>query len=215
MSTSNEYQESLDFESFLDQEKGERGISEKLLNAPQILYWTLSRGGGHDRYVFREFPLGSRFKVDFVVLNSYSGSWQVTFIELEPVGCRPFTKAGVPSARLSGALKQIEDWADYFSTHKEQVRSDLVLWAKQRDILGYSDRSEPCNFSGQFLADSSTYLSDHYTIFVGRRTMLEANEQKRKSRYTQRYNVEVASYDRMLDLVRDRYKNKDPWLKDV
>ena len=186
-----------------------------LLSSPQILYWTLSRGGGHDRYVFREFPLGSRYKVDFVVLNSYSGSWQVNFIELEPVDCRPLTKSGIPSARLAGALKQVEDWADYFSNNKEQVRADLVRWAKEKDILGYSNRSEPCNFSGQFLAHPSTYISDHYTIFVGRREMLEAQQQKQKARYTQRYNVEVASYDRLLDLVRDRYKNKEFWLRDA
>ena len=129
MAASREYQDAQDLESFLATTTGERGISAMLLSSPQILYWTLSRGGGHDRYVFREFPLGSRYKVDFVVLNSYSGSWQVNFIELEPVDCRPLTKSGIPSARLAGALKQVEDWADYFSNNKEQVRADLVRWA--------------------------------------------------------------------------------------
>ena len=76
-----EYIKPEEFEAFLDAQKGERGISEFLKNRPQILYWTLcGGGGGHCRYVFREFPLGSSYVADFVVVNSYSGVWEVMFI---------------------------------------------------------------------------------------------------------------------------------------
>lgn len=206
-----EYQDPREFSEFLDSQRGERGISARLSERPRILYWALSRAGGHDRYVFREFPLGSRFVADFVVLNSYSGTWKVTFVELEPVDCKPFTKAGVPSARLAGAIKQIDDWADYFASNREQVRSDLVRWAKGKDILGYSDRNDPCNFSGNYLADPSTRLWDDYMIFVGRRSMLDGEGHRRKTGFASRHSVEIASYDRLLDLVSERYGNAAHW----
>ncbi|HJU06967.1 MAG TPA: Shedu anti-phage system protein SduA domain-containing protein, partial [Rhodanobacteraceae bacterium] len=124
MAMQREYISVEDFASYLEKQKGERGISELLRTHPQLLYWTFCRASGHDRYVLREFPLGSRFVTDYVILNSYSGVWEVMFFELEPVECRPFTKAGVPSKRLAAAIKQIDDWSEYFSSHKGLIRED-------------------------------------------------------------------------------------------
>lgn len=206
-----EYISPNDFKNFLDSQEGERGISEFLQEHPQILYWTMCRRGGHGRYVFREFPLGSQYKADFVVLNSYSGVWEVMFIELEPVNDVVFTRGGKPSKRFSGALKQIDDWAEYYDEHKSHLRSELVRWAKSKDILGYSDGEEPCNFSGHMLADPSSFLNESFHIVIGRRDKLSRDQHKRKASYSIKHNIEVMSYDRLTDLVNDRYSNSGSW----
>lgn len=207
MRRSEEYVAPAEFKALLDSEAGERGLSEFLRTKPQLLYWALCRTGGHCRYVFREFPLGSSHVSDFAILNSYSGVWEVKFVELEPVGERLFTNAGVPVRRLAGAVKQVEDWADYFETNKPQVRADLARWAKTKDLLRYCDGDRPSNFSGQLLADPGTNLHESFHIFIGRRAATEDAEHKRKGQMSRRHNVEVATYDRLLDVVNDRYAN--------
>lgn len=206
-----EYIAPLDFRAFLDGEKGERGISDFLRGRPEVLYWTLCRAGGHSRFVFREFPLGSSYVADFAVLNSYSGVWEVKFVELEPVDDRFFTRAGVPARRLAGAIKQVDDWAQYFEANKPQVRADLVRWAKNRDLLKYSDGDHPSNFSGHCLADPQTNLFESFHIFIGRRHEATPDDQGRKGRLSRRHSVDVASYDRLLDLANDRYANAAYW----
>ena len=145
-----------EFEAFLDAQSGERGISALVRERPQMLYWALCGRSGHSRFVFHEFPLGNSFVADFVVLNSYSGVWEVKFVEFEPVDEPLFTQAGVPARRLAGAIKQADDWADYFEKNKNEVRKDLVRWAKSKDILGYSDGARP---SGKRLSDALPKLT--------------------------------------------------------
>jgi len=155
--------------------------------------------------------MGSTHVADFVLLNSYSGVWEIKFVELEPASTMMFTKAGVPAKRLAGAVKQVGDWIAYFERNREQVRADLVRWAGTKDILGYSDGDTPTNFSGDMLADPATYLAVSSHIFIGRRSALKKDERSQKARYPSRHSVEVATYDRILDLVRERYKNAEDW----
>lgn len=207
-----EYIHPKEFETFLDSQTGERGISEFLMNRPQILYWTMcGGGGGHCRYVLREFPLGSSYVADFVVLNSYSGIWEAMFIELEPVDANLYTRDNNPAKRLATAIKQVDDWAEYCSDHKDLVRADLVRWAKTKDILGYSGGKRPMNFSGDYLADPASYLKFSFYIFIGRRNAISQDHHRRKAAYSSRHSIEIASYDRMLDLSRIRYQDPSVW----
>lgn len=46
---------------------GER-IATKFLKAhPELVVWSFCRIGGHSKYVLNEFPIGNRFRADFVV----------------------------------------------------------------------------------------------------------------------------------------------------
>ena len=121
----------------------------------------------------------------------------------------------MPAKRFAGAVKQVDDWSTYFERHREQVRADLVRWALTKDLLGYDDGETPSNFSGNLLADPSTYLAVSSHIFVGRRKALSRDEHTQKGRFAWRHNADVATYDRILDLVRERYKNAEYWLSDA
>lgn len=211
----NEYVDPASLNSLLDTAVNERQLLSFFAKHPHAIYWTLCNQGGHCRYAFKEFPLGSRHVADFVLLNSYSGVWEVKFVELEPANTKIFTKTGVPAKRLSGAIKQIDDWCEYFDKHKDQVRSDLVRWAKEKDILSYSNGDRPSNYSGNVLSDPATYLRLSAHVFIGRRHDLSPDEHGRKGRFSDRHNVEVATYDRILDLVRERYKDHAYWQREA
>ena len=90
-----------------------------------------------------------------------------------------------------------------------QVRADLVRWAKKRDLLSYSSREEPSNRSGNLLADPGSYLDAKYKIIVGRRRDLNPEEARKKAEFRNAHSVEIISYDRINDVVAERYSNKD------
>src|SRR5947209_6407605 len=89
---------------------GERKVHHFLKRNAEIVFWAFCRLGYHDRYVIPQFPFGSNYNADFVALFSYSGVWEVHFIELEPHDDNVITKGGRPTRRLNSALSQIGDW---------------------------------------------------------------------------------------------------------
>jgi hypothetical protein len=185
---------------------GERTIAAYLRRHPHLVYWTFSPLGGHDRYILTEFPLGNQFKVDFVVINSHSGAWIVNFIELEPVSDRIFNKDRTPSRRLAIAIRQIDDWRIYLKSNESQVRADLVRWVKTRDILGYSSRGkEPCNYSGDQLADPRSVILAEFSVIIGRSTKLDAERRSLLGHYSLNHDIAVITYDRFIELAMKRY----------
>jgi hypothetical protein len=134
------------------------------------------------------------------------------FIELEPVDDPVFNKAGTPSKRLAGAIKQIDDWIEYYEEHKPEIRSELVRWSSERDLLGYDSSEEAINMSGDRLADPSSYLKESFHILIGRRNKIDRQGHRRKATYSAKHAIDVRSYDMLLDLAKVRYANPEPWL---
>ncbi len=93
----------------LGRSSGERIIHSYLKKHPDLLWDAFMNCGGHSDYVIPEFRIGSRFRCDFVVMQSYSGGWNIEFVELEPVRVSLFNKERTPSKPLRIALNQIDD----------------------------------------------------------------------------------------------------------
>jgi hypothetical protein len=197
----------------LEESSGERAIVDFLKAAPWIPYWTLCPTSGHSRFAIFDFPLGSKYKCDLLVINSYSGLWVGYFIEFEPVDDPVFTKKGTPSERLALAQRQVDDWRHFASENAPQIRADMVRLIKTKDRLGYSSRRErPSNFSGDLLADPKSYLRLHFRIVIGRSSRMEAATRSLMGRYASGHEVELLTYDRLLQLAEQRYgeKERDP-----
>jgi hypothetical protein len=188
---------------------GEREITEYLKRNPWIAYWTICPASGHDRFAIYEFPLGSSFKCDLLLLNSYSGVWEAIFVEFEPVDDPVFTKKHIPSKCLAIAQRQIDDWRNYVEDNKDHIRKDLVRFAKKFDKLGYScRREEPSNYSGNRLSDPNSYLEFKFKIIIGRSSQLSPEVRRLMGRSHGHYDLEIISYDRLLYLAEMRYENK-------
>lgn len=194
-----------DLEKILDSEVGERPVAAYLKINPWIPYWTICSAAGHCRYALPEFPLGSRWKVDLLLLNSYSGTWEAHFIEFEPAGDPVFTKKRTPTKAFAAALRQIDDWKSYWEENRGQVRADMVSWAKTKDKLLYSTRAEPSNNSGDYLANPETVIFEKYYIVIGRSSKMNVETRQLAGKYQRDHGVQVFSYDRFLELAKRRY----------
>jgi Shedu protein SduA, C-terminal len=196
------------FRHLLDTHTGERAALSYLGKHPWILYWTLCAASGHSRYVFPSFPIGPRYKADFAVLNSYSGAYELHFIELEPIGEKPFTRAGNPGRRLAGAIKQLDDWREYYESYPSVIRDTLVRWARKHDVSGYNKGERPFNGTAQDILDPDTPILDYYKVIVGRSARQDRRSANLAGRYPRAHSIEIISYDRLLGLAERRYGHR-------
>lgn len=195
----------------LDQAKGEREIHAFLKKEPILVWATFMSCGGHSDYVIPEFSLGGKHYADFVIMQSFSGGWNVAFVELEPVDIRPFNwkkvnqkkKVENPSERLEGATKQIASWRNFEEEEGATLRSELADVAQRKDAL-YPEHNlarEPWCVKMP-LRDPRTYLRCTYHIVMGRRSHFDQELIHEKSKFP-RHNsdAEVLTYDRFIEVA--------------
>lgn len=86
--------------------------------------------GHHEAHVFREFPLGTSYKADYLLVGKNSDGWHFVFVELEA----PYGSVTVANGDLGAVFRkgktQVEEWdlwlernysslQEYFSKHKK------------------------------------------------------------------------------------------------
>lgn len=77
-------------------------------------------------HVISKLRLGADFVTDFVLVrDEHSNGLQYEFIEIEKPDTSPYTKSGQPSARLSSAIQQIQDWKNWIAENRNQIKRFL------------------------------------------------------------------------------------------
>lgn len=184
------------------QADGERNATAFLKAHPEIVAWRFCWTGGHSQFVFNEFPFGSRYRSDFVVLLSYSGLWEVNLIELKNTDDSIITKDGRPTKKLNSAISQIGDWKEYIERNGAQVQSDLSHWCIEKDLLGnYPCDKPPSNQSGNRLNDPDTYIKWQYHIIIGRRKTVTDKVRRKMNQYMRNSGIEIGTYDKFVDIA--------------
>jgi hypothetical protein len=145
--------------------------------------------------VVSQFKFGTDHVADFVAIGSYSGGCCVHFVELEPPGARLFTNAGVPAARLSGAITQILDWRRFIDTNRETVLREISKCMKARELVSNLG-SDIFDNTGKPIWDPRVSIQWYYHILIGRRGELSDEAMQKKASYPE---INIATYDRVLD----------------
>jgi len=127
-----------------------------------------------------KLKLSSDFETDFVVIKLMSGTGGIVyeFIELESPHKMTYTKSGQPSATLTTAIQQIQNWRE---------------WLTQNRIM-FSDKT--AKFNKALLRD----FNFRYTILIGRRKEIEPYADERNA-LAERLNVQIRSFDYLTDLL--------------
>jgi hypothetical protein len=199
-----------ELKEILSNSKGEGDISAFLTKHPELIRWAVCRTGGHCTYVIKQFSFGSKYKADFVVAFSYSGAWDVHFIELEPPQDKVITKAGLPSNRLNKAISQVHEWKNFIKTEPLSYRSDLSDWCVKKDLLGIHKGENPSNYTGNRLKDRDTHIWEHYHIIIGRRADL-SQEARDRMNYNSSLELKIFTHDRLVDIAEKiEFANNNP-----
>lgn len=75
-------------------------------------------GGGHGRWVLPQKRLGAEHVPDFMIGEKDSLGYRWQAVELEHPKDRMFTKAGNPTAKLTHAIRQIQDWRTWLQQNQ-------------------------------------------------------------------------------------------------
>jgi len=121
---------------------------------------------------------GGRFWIpDFMVVDftSLGPEWHI--IELESPTARATTAKGLLSAQLRTAQQQIEDYRRHLGKHAGQLRD-----------------------GGFPIVDGHCQA----WIVVGRRNYPRNQQEEERLADFRKYNIEIASYDRLADEIRER-----------
>jgi antiviral defense system Shedu protein SduA len=122
----------------LESTNGEAEILRWLKKNPTIIQHSVPFG----HYVVAEFPLGTEYRSDFVVMAPFSGGWDIHFVELEPPDEKLFTRMGNPASRLATAVTQLTSWKIFFIKNHDMVLRDLSRFAKKKELIwGVTERN--------------------------------------------------------------------------
>jgi Domain of unknown function (DUF4263) len=132
--------------------------------------------------VLSKIKLGSAFETDFVVCrDGRSLGLKYEFVELETPDSRPFTKDGCPTARLSRAIQQIEDWRGWLAANRNEAKRLFPSWAFLHN-------------------DQPTF---DFAIVIGTRENSAQWAHKRNA-LGERLNISIRSYDALTDVLENR-----------
>jgi hypothetical protein len=175
---------------------------------PLVLSETIPQG----HFVAAEFPFGTDFRADFVVLGPFSGGWSVHFIELEPPNVPLFTRAGKPAKHLVSAVAQIDSWRTFIEKNRACVLRELSKYVQKHELI-YENRSiEPLDHAGWPLHHPESALGWEFKIVIGRLKNLAEWEIGKKGNYEKHHGIEVITYDRLIQTA-EKYDSgvMPPW----
>jgi hypothetical protein len=147
-------------------------------------------------YAVPEFPFGTDYRADFVVVGPFSGGFDVQFIEMEPPNASLFRQDGRPAKRLAGALTQVRDWKIYVEKNRDIVLKELSKFAKKKEMPLHGRKSK------MPLYHPKTCINWVYHIVIGRRSSLSEEHLEKKAAFYSTESVEVMTYDRLIDAAK-------------
>jgi hypothetical protein len=164
------------FKRQLDRAKREQDVQSFLEREPMMLVQHL--GGGHGRWVIPHQRLGAEHVTDFLIgmKDSVGCEWQA--VELESPRARMFTKQGDPTARLSHAIRQIEDWRTWLARNANYAAQELGLTDIRADLRGL--------------------------VLIGRRADVDSATNPLRREMAETRRIQIHTYDFLLDNARRR-----------
>ena len=179
---------------------GERSIQRALEKHPLVIYRAITEGG--HGYVVAQFEAGNEYRADFLLISTFSGGFDIHFVELEPPSAKLFQKNGKVTAVLAGALRQIELWKRFerVAAKESYLLQQIDKAATTRDLLNPQWRGDPliCN-AGFPITHEIVARNYQYHIIIGRRGDLNPDELSRKANFRQTFDVELITYDRLIE----------------
>ena len=141
--------------------------------------------GHHDRYLFREFKIGTSFQADYLLIGRGSGGTEFVWVELESHVNNITIKSGDFGTTIRKGLQQTNDWEKFINGNFSAVRAELQ-----------KHKSPEVNWEDEYINYDPHKM--HYVVVAGRRPDFNERtyEMRRQSKMTNRL---VLHYDNLVD----------------
>ena len=147
------------------------------------------RFGHHEAHIFSEFPLGTSFKVDYLLLGRNSHGWHFVFVEFEALCGQITTKNGDFGSVLRKGESQIKDWEIWLEKNFNLLKEFFLKKIKPNHLLP----NEFCNFDRTRV---------HYVVVAGKRD--DFNDRTyRLIRECKSKNIVYIHYDNLADICNE------------
>jgi hypothetical protein len=189
-------------ETVIDSEGSARTVLEWLKKEENAWILPQALAVSHVRvYAVPEFPFGTDYRADFVVMVPFSGGFDVHFVEIEPPNEPLFTQKGNPASRLAGALSQVRAWKTCVENNRGMVLRELSKFAEKEELLSERKSGISCN-AGFPLHHPDVCIIWLYHIVIGRRAGLTDKQLAAKAAFFKQDGVDVVTYDRLIDAAK-------------
>ena len=158
-------------------------------------------------FAISKYKLADAFVTDFLTIGpSYFSNTpipMVSLIEIERADFTLFTVNGDPSAKLTHALRQVQDWKAWVKRNQDYLCRQIQEFL--RDVPEY----------GEEVRGSLQYgFLEQYRVFIGRRNSMSIADRLRLSQMNEDlHEISVMTYDVLLDQIVARV-NGEPWFGD-
>ncbi len=163
------------FTKVLDTARSEPELQSYLRDHPLLLIQHLT--GGHGRWVRPMERLGAEHVTDFVIGTRDSLGTRWTAVELESPRARVFTQAGNPSATLTHAIRQVQDWRNWLTSNIDYAR-------------------RPTTAHGRALTDIDPDAEG--LIIIGRDSSVPETTRELRRRMGRENNMQIRTFDWLL-----------------
>ncbi len=141
----------------------------------------------HEAVLFKEFPLGTSYRADYLLAGRASGGWQFIFVEFEnPYGSITLQN-GDFGATIRNGLSQIDMWKAFIEGYYSALTSEFEKYAARP-------------LDTEFTKFDSTRM--HYVVVAGRRSDYKDRTRRLQRLKEKNENIKVLHYDNILDNAR-------------
>lgn len=144
--------------------------------------------GHHSAYLFREFPLGNKYRADYLLIGDSSDGHQFLFVELEHPRFRTVMRKGYFGEGIRKGDNQVRDWKEFLDAHYDIFRETL---------REYSNKVLPEEF------DHFDRTRFNYIVVCGRREDFDKKTYLRARATLQENNIGIRHYDNLVDYARE------------
>lgn len=151
--------------------------------------------------VFPEFPLGTDYRADFLIVSADSCGWHAVFVELEGPNDQIYIKDGSAAQKLRQAQKQVEDWKKYVRTNSNVVKSEISKRLKPKEVPAQNKLMSAGGKAHDEILLPDVLLNDTYRIMIGRRASFAGTPEHHMP--TPGFGIPslVCTFDRVLEYL--------------
>ena len=151
--------------------------------------------GHHQAFLFREFPLGTSYRVDYFLAGKSSGGWSFVFVELESPNHNITLANGELGSSFRKGLNQVADWDSWLDANFSSLRETFGKCKNPKVSL-------PSEF---VVLDKSRV---HYVVVAGRRTDFQDKTYSTRRKKLRDSSELLLHYDNMVDAAQDIIRGK-------